>query len=45
MGLYMTDFPKKTLDDWKALAQKECRDKPLESLTRDTVEGLPVKPL
>ena len=41
----MTDFPKKTLDDWKALAQQECRDKPLESLTRDTVEGIPIKPL
>jgi len=41
----MTDFPKKTLDDWKALAQKECRDKPLDDLTVDTVEGIPVKPL
>jgi len=41
----MTDFPKKTLDDWKALAQTECRDKPLESLTRGTVEGIPIKPL
>ena len=41
----MTDFPKKTLDDWAALAQKESRDKPLETLTRDTPEGIPVKPL
>ena len=41
----MTDFPKKTLDDWAALAQRECRDKPLDSLTRDTPEGIPVKPL
>ncbi len=41
----MTDFPKKTLDDWAALAQKECRDTPLESLTWQTPEGIPVKPL
>ncbi len=41
----MTDFPKKTFDDWAALAQRECRDKPLDSLTRDTPEGIPVKPL
>ncbi len=41
----MTDFPKKTLDDWAVLAQQECRDKPLESLTRETAEGIAVKPL
>jgi methylmalonyl-CoA mutase len=41
----MTDFPKKTLDDWKTLAQRECRDKSLEDLTVDTVEGIPIKPL
>ncbi|MDJ0793318.1 MAG: methylmalonyl-CoA mutase [Woeseiaceae bacterium] len=41
----MTDFDKKTLDDWAALAQKECRNKPLESLTVDTAEGIAVKPL
>ncbi len=41
----MTDFDKKTLDDWATLARKECRDKPLESLTVDTPEGIPVKPL
>ena len=41
----MTDFPKKTLDDWAALAQRECRDKPVESLTRETPEGIAVKPL
>jgi methylmalonyl-CoA mutase len=33
------------LADWAALAQKECRDKPLDSLTTDTAEGIPVKPL
>ena len=41
----MTDFPKKTLDDWAALAQRECRDRPVESLTRETPEGIAVKPL
>ena len=41
----MTDFPKKTLADWAALAQKECRDKPLDDLTWETPEGIPVKPL
>jgi methylmalonyl-CoA mutase len=41
----MTDFPKKTLADWRALAQKESRDKPLDELTWDTPEGIPVKPL
>ncbi len=41
----MTDFPKKTLDDWAALAERECRDKPLDSLTRETPEGISVKPL
>ena len=41
----MTDFPKKTRADWVAVAQKECRDKPLDDLTWDTPEGIPVKPL
>jgi methylmalonyl-CoA mutase len=41
----MTDFPKKTLAEWAALARKECRDKPLDDLTRDTPEGIAVKPL
>ncbi|MBT8104538.1 MAG: methylmalonyl-CoA mutase [Woeseiaceae bacterium] len=41
----MSDFPKKNLDDWATLAQKECRDKPLDDLTWDTPEGIPVKPL
>ena len=41
----MTDFPKKTLDDWAVLAQRECGDKPLDSLTRETPEGVAVKPL
>jgi methylmalonyl-CoA mutase len=41
----MTEFPKKTLDDWQALAGKECKGKPLEALTWDTPEGIAVKPL
>lgn len=32
-------------DDWKALAEKELRGRPLESLDWDTPEGIAVKPL
>ncbi|MCH2163127.1 MAG: methylmalonyl-CoA mutase [Marinovum sp.] len=32
-------------DDWKALAEKELRGRPLDDLTWDTLEGIPVKPL
>jgi methylmalonyl-CoA mutase len=41
----MTDFAKKSLDDWKSLAGKECKGRPLEELTVDTPEGIAVKPL
>jgi methylmalonyl-CoA mutase len=41
----MTEFPKKTLDDWQALAGKECNGKPLDALTWHTPEGIAVKPL
>jgi methylmalonyl-CoA mutase len=41
----MTDFPKKTLEDWQELAAKEMRDQPLDDLTVDTPEGIAVKPL
>jgi len=41
----MADFRKKTLDDWRALATRECRGKPLEELTVDMPEGFAVKPL
>ena len=41
----MTDFPVKTLEDWQALASKECRSGPLEELTWNTPEGIAVKPL
>jgi methylmalonyl-CoA mutase len=41
----MTDFPKKSLDDWQDLAAKELRDQSLDDLTVDTPEGFAVKPL
>ncbi len=41
----MSKFPSKTLDDWRQLAAKECAGKPVESLTWETPEGIPVKPL
>ena len=41
----MTEFPKKTLDDWQALATKERKGRPVEELTWDTPEGIAVKPL
>ncbi len=33
------------MSDWKALAEKELRGRPLDDLTWDTLEGIPVKPL
>ena len=41
----MTDFPKKTLEDWQTLATRECRGKPLADLNWETPEGIEVKPL
>ncbi len=41
----MREFPKKTLDDWQALARKECKGKPLKELIWDTPEDIAVKPL
>jgi methylmalonyl-CoA mutase len=41
----MSNFPKKTLEDWRALAVKECKGKPVEALTWETPEGIAVKPL
>ncbi|MBU0725066.1 MAG: methylmalonyl-CoA mutase [Alphaproteobacteria bacterium] len=41
----MVDFPKKTLEEWQALAQKELKDQPLETLDWLTPEGIRVKPL
>jgi methylmalonyl-CoA mutase len=45
MGVGMAEFPRKTLDDWRALAEKECRERPLESLDTETPEGIRIKPL
>jgi len=36
---------KHTLEEWSSMAEKELRGKPLEDLTWDTPEGIPVKPL
>ena len=41
----MSKFSKKTLDDWRELAVKECKGKPVEALTWETPEGISVKPL
>ncbi|WP_425073092.1 methylmalonyl-CoA mutase [Sagittula sp. S175] len=41
----MTDQPKGLPDDWRKTAEKELRGKPVDSLTWDTLEGIPVKPL
>jgi methylmalonyl-CoA mutase len=37
--------PKKTLNDWQKLAQKDLGEAPVESLTWHTPEGIAVKPL
>ncbi|MCP4042833.1 MAG: methylmalonyl-CoA mutase [Gammaproteobacteria bacterium] len=41
----MADVPKRTLDDWTALAEKESRGRPLDDLEWMTPEGIRVKPL
>jgi methylmalonyl-CoA mutase len=41
----MAEFPKKTLAEWKALAEKELGGKPLDALSWQTPEGIAVKPL
>ena len=41
----MSDFPRKSLEDWRALAEKDLKGKPLEDLVWATPEGIPVKPL
>ena len=41
----MADFPKKSIDEWQALASKELRGKTLDSLTWRTLEGIEVKPV
>src|SRR5210317_1367726 len=41
----MTKFPKKSIDDWKALAEKECKGKSPDDLVWQSPEGIAVKPL
>ena len=41
----MIDSKKPSVADWQELATKELRGKPLEDLTWNTAEGIPVKPL
>ena len=41
----MSKFPRKTLDDWRQLALKESKGKPVDSLTWETPEGIAVKAL
>lgn len=36
---------KPTLEDWRKLAEKELKGRDPDSLTWDTLEGIPVKPL
>jgi methylmalonyl-CoA mutase len=41
----MTEFPKKSIDDWRELATRECKGRSPDELTWDTPEGIAVKPL
>jgi methylmalonyl-CoA mutase len=41
----MSEDKKPTVEDWKGLAQKELKDRPLSDLDWDTPEGIRVKPL
>jgi methylmalonyl-CoA mutase len=41
----MTDFPKKTLADWDALASKDLKGASPDSLLWETPEGITIKPL
>jgi methylmalonyl-CoA mutase len=41
----MADFQKKTIEDWQALALKECKGRPLDELSWNTAEGISIKPL
>jgi len=41
----MTGFPRNSLEDWKKLAQKECKGRSLDELNTPTPEGVEVKPL
>ena len=41
----MKKSPKKSLDDWRSLASKECKGQSPEELAWNTPEGIAVKPL
>ncbi len=41
----MTQFPKKSIDDWRELATRECKGRSADELTWNTPEGIAVKPL
>lgn len=41
----MADFDKKALEDWRALAAREIKGRPLDELDWQTPEGIAVKPL
>jgi methylmalonyl-CoA mutase len=41
----MAEFPPKTLEEWRALAAKEFGGESPETLARETLEGIKVKPL
>ncbi len=41
----MTDFPKKSFEDWRTLAAREAKGRDPQALTWETPEGIAVKPL
>ena len=41
----MAEFPKATLEDWRARAQSELKGRPLAGLNWTTPEGIEIKPL
>ena len=41
----MTEFPKKTIDDWRELATRDSKGRSPDELTWNTPEGIAVKPL
>ena len=41
----MSKFPKKSIEDWRELASRECKGRSPDELTWDTPEGIAVRPL
>jgi methylmalonyl-CoA mutase len=41
----MSEFPNKTIEDWRALAAKELSGGDVEQLVRETLDGIKIKPL